>query len=78
MIHLTLYTRPGCHLCEEMKTVIDRVAGEIPIALEEIDISGDAALERTYGEQIPVLFAGGRKLAKYRVTEDELRRKLTR
>ena len=78
MIRLTLYSRESCHLCEEMKAIIARVGREIPIDLEEIDIATDEALERAYGEQIPVLFAGGRKIAKFRVTEDELRRRLTR
>ncbi len=77
-IKITLYSRPGCHLCEEMKAIIARVAQEIAIDLEEIDISQDAALERAYREQIPVLMAGGRKLARYRISEQELRARLYR
>lgn len=74
MIALSLYTRPGCHLCEEMKTVIARVARVVPLTLEEIDISRDAALETLYGLEIPVLMVEGKKTAKYRITENELER----
>ena len=74
MISLTLYSRPGCHLCDEMKAVIDRVATTIPLSLEEIDISADADLEARYGLEIPVLFVDGKKAAKYRLTESELAR----
>jgi hypothetical protein len=74
VITLTLYSRPGCHLCDEMKTLVTHVARTIPIALEEIDISTDPALEAQYGLEIPVLLVEGRKAAKYRIGEEELRR----
>jgi len=74
MIHLTLYSRPGCHLCEEMKAVIDRLATDSQLALTEIDISTDPDLEARYGTEIPVLIADGKKVAKYRISETQLRR----
>jgi glutaredoxin len=74
VIALTLYSRPGCHLCDEMKAVVARVARTTAIALDEIDISTDAALEANYGLEIPVLLVNGKLAAKYRVGEDELRR----
>jgi glutaredoxin len=75
---LTIYSKPGCHLCDDMKAVVDRVvtASAQPIAVEEIDITTDAELEARYGLEIPVLLVDGRKVAKYRVTEAELRRVL--
>ena len=76
MIALTLYSRPGCHLCDEMKTVINRVGQSTPLYLEEIDISSSADLEERYGLEIPVLFVAGKKAAKYRIGEEELRRVL--
>ena len=78
MIALTLYSRPGCHLCDEMKAVIARVTSEhaIAVTLEEVDISTDANLETRYGTEIPVLLLNGRKVAKYRVSEGELARML--
>ena len=76
MIVLTLYSKPGCHLCDDMKSVIEKVAASVPFSLEEIDISADAHLEQLYGLEIPVLMVDGKKAAKYRVTEAELRRML--
>jgi glutaredoxin len=73
---LTLYSKPGCHLCEEMKHVIDGVAARVPFAFEVIDITTDADLEARYGVEIPVLLIDGKKAAKYRVTAVELERKL--
>jgi thiol-disulfide isomerase/thioredoxin len=76
VIVLTLYSRPGCHLCDEMKAVVERVIGAAAVraAVEEIDISTDPALEARYGLEIPVLLVDGKRAAKYRVTEGELTR----
>jgi len=76
MARLKIYTKPGCHLCDDMKEVVKRVARRTPIQLEEIDISADPTLEARYGLEIPVLFVEDRKAAKYRVTDDELIRLL--
>ena len=85
VIALTLYSRPGCHLCDEMKAIVARVVGDTdepsgqptrPVTLEEVDISRDPALESRYGLEIPVLLVNGKKAAKYRVSEEELRRML--
>jgi thiol-disulfide isomerase/thioredoxin len=78
VIAIRLYTRSGCHLCDDMKAVLQRVVAATahPIEIEEIDISTDAALEARYGEEIPVLEIDGRKAAKYRIAEDALKRML--
>ena len=78
VIALTLYSRPGCHLCDEMKAVVHRAIGAIqePITIEEIDISTDPDLEARYGLEIPVLLVNGRKTAKYRITDAEILRLL--
>jgi thiol-disulfide isomerase/thioredoxin len=76
VIALTLYSRSGCHLCDEMKAIIERVARSFPLALETVDISTDPQLEGLYGHEIPVLMIDGKKAAKYRITEAELRRQL--
>ncbi len=75
-LKLTIYSRPGCHLCDEMTAIVQRVARSAPgpIRIEEIDISTDPDLEARYGVEIPVLFVDGKKAAKYRVTEEELTR----
>jgi glutaredoxin len=76
VITLTIYTRPGCHLCQEMKVIALRAVGDTdPQArIEEIDIAGDPDLEARYGVEVPVLLVNGKKAAKYRVTEEALRR----
>jgi hypothetical protein len=59
-----------------MKTVVRRVTEPLQAAVEEVDVSGDAELEERYGLEIPVLLIDGKKVAKYRVSEDELKRLL--
>ena len=78
-MHLTIYSRPGCHLCDEMKAVVERVARTAPgpLTIEAIDISTDPALEARYGVEIPVLLVDGKKVAKYRIGEEALRRILS-
>ena len=76
MIRVTIYSRPGCHLCDEMKALVQRVAVSTPFSLDEVDISGDATLEARYGLEIPVLMIEGKKVAKFRVTEEQLVRML--
>jgi glutaredoxin len=66
---LTIYSRPRCHLCEEMKAIVVRVQREHAFDFIEVDISGSPELERRYGQEIPVLELDGRKVAKYRLDE---------
>jgi glutaredoxin len=73
---LTLYSREGCCLCAEMKHVIQKVAAMIPVEIVEVDIDGSTELREKMGEKIPLLFIDGRKAFKYRVTPQELERRL--
>jgi glutaredoxin len=74
VIAITLYSRPGCHLCDEMKALVSGVVGRRPdVSVTEVDISSDPALEARYGMEIPVLLIDGKKVAKYRVEERALR-----
>ena len=73
MIAIAIYTRPGCHLCDEMKAIVTRVASGVA-SIEEVDISTDPELEARYGLEIPVLMVDGKKVATYRITEESLRR----
>jgi glutaredoxin len=73
---VTLYTRPGCHLCEEAKTAIAPLLREFDAALREVNIDGDAILEERYGWDIPVIFIGTHKAAKHRVDVQQFRRQL--
>ena len=78
MTELTLLTRPGCHLCAVMKTVIATVQPRHPIGLTEIDISDRPDLEQQFGTEIPVLLCGDRVLARYRVSVTQLLERLPR
>ncbi len=75
---LTLYTRDGCHLCDDVKAVLDTVRTEIPFALTIVDIDTDPALQAMYGLEIPVVLVDGRKAYKYRVDPRALRERLQR
>ncbi len=69
---LTIYGRPGCHLCDDARAVLDRV-GE-PYA--EVDIERDDALLARYLERIPVVTLDGEELFEFFVDEDALRARL--
>jgi glutaredoxin len=73
---VTLYTRPGCHLCEEAKTALAPLLREFGAQLREVNIEKDAVLEQRYGWDIPVIFIGSRKAAKHRVQVEQFRRQL--
>lgn len=75
-LEVTLYTRPGCHLCEEAKTVIQPLLWEFGATLREVNIEGDQGLTERYGQDIPVIFIGGQKAAKHRVNAEQFRRQL--
>ena len=77
-LHLRLYGRPDCHLCDEMKDVLLPLAREFGAAVEQINVETDPALEAQYGQEIPVLLINGRKAFKYRVSTRELRVRLLR
>ncbi len=77
-IILTLYSRPECHLCEEMKAIVAPVARELGCVLEQVDIGGNPELQARYASEIPVLMVNGRKAFKYRLSERELRQRLAR
>lgn len=67
MIRLTLMSRPGCHLCEEMRREVDALLAGEPHEWEVVDVDSDPDLARRYGDEIPVLFVNGRLFAKIRL-----------
>jgi len=69
---LTLVSRPGCHLCQEMRAVIEQALPADQFTLEERDVRSDPELERRYLLEIPVLLAGEREVVRHRVTGGEL------
>jgi glutaredoxin len=75
-LDVTLYSKPGCHLCEAAKAAIDPLLAEFGASLREVNIELDAVLTERYGWDIPVIFIGSRKAAKHRVNVKQFRRQL--
>ena len=73
---VTLYSRPGCHLCEEAKSAITPLLREFAAVLHEVNIDENPVLKERYGWDIPVIFIGPRKAAKHRVDLAQFRRQL--
>ena len=75
---ITLVSKPGCHLCDEARAVIERVAADLGVGWVERSIEDDPALKEQYWEQIPVTFVDGRQHDYWRVDEARLRAALAR
>ena len=73
---VTLYGRPGCHLCDDARAALERVRATLPFRLEEVDIERDDALMRRYLERIPVVAVDGDEVAEFFVDEEAFRRNL--
>ena len=71
-MRLTLYSKPGCHLCEELRALLDELQPELRCAIEEIDITTDRSLFERYRYEIPVLWKDGREVARGRIGDREL------
>lgn len=74
---VTLYAKPGCHLCDDARAVISRVCADLGESYEEISILDDADLADRFGEEIPVTFVDGAQHDFWRVDEARLRAALT-
>jgi glutaredoxin len=75
-LEVTMYTRPGCHLCADAKTVMQPLLKEFGATLREVNIDEDAELGERYSWDIPVIFIGKHKAAKHRVDPAQFRRQL--
>jgi hypothetical protein len=62
-LRVRLYSKPGCHLCDEALAELNKLRAWHPHALDVVDISRDPQLMHIYGERIPVLEVGGREYA---------------
>ncbi|WP_232792464.1 glutaredoxin family protein [Actinacidiphila yeochonensis] len=74
---VTLIGKPGCHLCDDARTVVTKVAAETGAAVAELDITQDTELYDRYWEQIPVVLVDGEQHTFWRVDEKRLRAALT-
>lgn len=72
-LHVIVYSRPGCHLCDEAKAVIENAGCSESFTLEEINIESDEELLRKYKYDIPVVLINGRESFKHRVDPEKFR-----
>lgn len=73
---ITLIGKPDCHLCEDARAVVMKVAADLGATVEERDITQDQELHRLYWEQIPVVLVDGAQHDFWRVDETRLRKAL--
>jgi glutaredoxin len=76
VITVTLYSRPGCHLCDEARAVLERARGRAAFEIDEINIETDEGLHARYLERIPVVVLDGEELFEYFVHEEALIRRI--
>jgi glutaredoxin len=76
--HVVVYSRPGCHLCEEAKATLEGVGREGEFTLEEVNIESDPELFARYRYDIPVISINGVETFMHHVDPAEFRKKLLR
>ena len=74
---VTFYTRAGCHLCDEARTVVSSVCEDLGESFEEVDVDSAPELQEIYTDQVPVTLVDGRRHDFWRVDEQRLRAALT-
>lgn len=74
--HVVIYSRPGCHLCEEAKRAIESAQCDDEYTLDEINIESELELLRLYRNDIPVITINGEEAFRHRLTPDEFRQRL--
>jgi glutaredoxin len=72
-----LLAKPGCHLCDDARAVIEAVCADLGVTYDEVDVTADPELMRQYGEEIPVTFVDGEQHDFWRVDAARLRAALT-
>ena len=73
---VTLYTRPGCHLCDDARSALEKLRAEVEFELVEVNIETDDALHAAYLERIPVICVDGEHVSDYFLDEDTLTARL--
>ncbi len=77
-VRIEMFSRPGCHLCDDARDVIEQARSHYPFDFRIINIENDRELEAAYGTEIPVVRINGNRAFKYRVDSHQLERKLRR
>jgi Glutaredoxin-like domain (DUF836) len=73
MLDVSIFMKPGCHLCHVVVKMATRVQADVPFALRQVDISDDPALLARYATRIPVVLIDGREYLEGRITEGSMR-----
>ncbi len=76
MIEVLVYSKPDCHLCDEVKEQLSRLQASYPYELREVNILNDARSFDKFKEEIPVVFINGKKAFKYRLDEKDFARRM--
>jgi glutaredoxin len=76
MPKVTVYSRPSCCLCDEVKQQLEKLRRRADFELEEVNIDEDEELRRRYNDEVPVVMIDGRKAFKYRLDPKEFLEKL--
>ena len=71
---VVFYSRRGCHLCDEAKRALGKVSSAVPFRVEEVDIDRYRFLKKAFSEEVPVLWARGKKICKFRVDPEVVSR----
>lgn len=69
---IVLYTKPGCHLCDDMRDQLEAALRGSVTAVQHVDIAGDLDVYMRYRYDIPVLLIDGREVARHRITDQAL------
>ena len=75
---VTIYSRPGCHLCDVAREVVQRVCADLGEEYAEVSIDQDPELRERFTDEVPVTFVDGRQHDFWRVDEARLRAALAR
>lgn len=76
MIELILYSKPGCPLCDEMRTTVSRLLRD-DMLLREVDVSSDEILTRKFGHDVPILIYKNQRLAQRIANRFDLEKKIS-
>ncbi len=68
-----LYTRPGCHLCDDARRVVEAECARAGVGFDEVDVDGDETLRARYGDDVPVVLVDGAVTGFWRISPDVLR-----
>ncbi len=77
-IIVEIYSKPGCHLCEEAKSILVKMQRRYGFQLHEVNIAGDPVLLAEYGTRIPLIYVNGHLVCKYSVKEAAVVKRITR